>query len=225
MAGRIVETASGVGNTLAIKAQVALDTLFPPEKRSEAWERFRAFASSNPKVTAFLLTNIALSGGPLLLFTIFTVTVFVFSLVAALLIGLVAALLLTVFMALVALFVVLPTLFMTTFTASFLYFWGLGGYYLLKMSNEVLAPDGTSEAMGDKLNNITGGRLSWLMDTARHPPAVDKESTIERERFLSAPGNGLSSSRLSSPAGDAPSPPTKVKEAANKIPAASTPLE
>jgi len=221
MNSRITETASGVGNTLAIKTQGALDTLFPPEKRLEAWESFKAFAASNPKVTAFLLTNIALSGGPLLLFIVFTITVFTFSLIAALLIGLVAALLFTVLMVLVALFVVLPTVFLTTFAASFIYLWGLGGYYIIKLFNDIEGSGGKGDAIGDKLNSITGGRLGWLMDAARNPPKVG--AADEKEGLLSTVGNGLSASKLSSPA-RAPATPTKASETAKTKPPVSTPL-
>ena len=67
----------------------------------------------------------------------------------------------------VALIVVLPTIFLTTFTATFLFLWGLGGYYILKWFNDggVSAPDG--KAIGDKLNSLTGGRMGWLMDGTR----------------------------------------------------------
>lgn len=82
-------------------------------------------------IQAFLTTQIAFTGLPLLLFFAFSLTVFLFSLIAALLIGLIAALLFTVFMLGVALVVILPTVFLTTFAASFVYLWGLGGYYLM----------------------------------------------------------------------------------------------
>lgn len=86
----------------------------------------------------------------------------------------------------VALLVVLPTVFMTTFTATFLFLWGLGGYYILKWyatsrrhicandgndnvkcrynEGDSPAPDGTT--IGDKINDFTGGRMSWLTDGA-----------------------------------------------------------
>jgi hypothetical protein len=131
---------------------------------------------SQPKVLtetqAFLLSNITLTGLPLLLFITFTITVFVFSLVAALLIALLVALLFTVFMVGVALLVVLPTVFMTTMAASFIFVWGMGGYYILKWFGE---PGGAvdGEAIGDKLNNLTGGRLGFLMDGARDSAVPD----------------------------------------------------
>ena len=131
------------------------------------------------------MTQIVLTGLPVLLFITFSITVFLFSLIAALLIGLLVAILFTLFMVGVALLVVLPTIFMTTFTASFLFLWGLGGYYTLKWyeyfqcyvitychsflcrfnEGDSPTPEGTS--IGDKINNLTGGRMSWLTDGAR----------------------------------------------------------
>ncbi|KAF2181664.1 hypothetical protein K469DRAFT_740615 [Zopfia rhizophila CBS 207.26] len=160
-----------VGNTF----QSILDRILPPEKRAEILAKLQTFAINNPKLSAFLLTQIALTGLPLLLFLTFTLTVFVFSLIAALLIGLLAALLFTAFMIGVALLVILPTVFITTFAGSFLFLWGLGGYYILKWFNEGEVPAPKGEAIGDKINNLTGGRLSFLMDGARKK--VDDDRT------------------------------------------------
>jgi hypothetical protein len=125
------------------------------------------------------LTQIALTGFPLFLFITFSVTVFLFALIAALLIGLLAAVLFTVFMVGVALLVILPTIFITTFSATFIFLWGLGGYHLLKWFNEggASAPEGT--AIGDKLNSLTGGRMGWLMDGARKN-ADDKRTGVDQ---------------------------------------------
>ena len=101
------------------------------------------------------------------MFIVFSITVFVFSLVAALLVGLLAALLFTAFMVGVALLVILPTVFMTTMAATFIFLWGLGGYYILKWFNEGEGPAPEGAAIGDKINSLTGGRLNFLMDGAR----------------------------------------------------------
>ncbi|KAF1971800.1 hypothetical protein BU23DRAFT_469990 [Bimuria novae-zelandiae CBS 107.79] len=140
-----------------------LDRIIPPEKRAEMLNKLKGFAINNPKLAAFLSTQIVLTGIPLILFITFAITVFVFSLIVALLIGLLAAVLFTLFMVCVALLVVLPTIFMTTFTATFLFLWGLGGYYILKYNEgETPAPDGTT--IGDKINNLSGGRMGWLTE-------------------------------------------------------------
>ncbi|KAI7308786.1 hypothetical protein KC326_g7310 [Hortaea werneckii] len=117
--------------------------------------------------------NIALTGIPLGLFILFTLTVAIFSLVVGLLLGLLAAVLFTLFCVGIALTIVLPTVFFTTMAACFLFLWGLGGYYILSWGNSAgggeqgdgKAPEG--QAIGDKLNNLVGGRLSGFMSSAR----------------------------------------------------------
>lgn len=119
------------------------------------------------KKQAFLLTNFALTGPPLFLFILFTLTVFVFSLVAALVVGLLAALVFTVFMVGVALIIVFPAVFFTSLVACFLFLWGLGGYYIFKWFNKGDTPAAPGSALGDKLNQMTGGKLNFMMSNAR----------------------------------------------------------
>ncbi|KAL1637313.1 hypothetical protein SLS58_009404 [Diplodia intermedia] len=165
----ILNTIQTLAGTVQEKAQNVLDSLFPPEKRAEMFSRLQAFAVNNPKLSAFLLTNFALTGLPLVMFAVFTLTVFVFSLVAALLVAVLVALLATAFMVGIALLVVLPTIFLTTMGASFLFLWGLGGYYIMKWFNQGggEGPAAKGSAIGDKLNNLTGGRLDFLMNDTR----------------------------------------------------------
>lgn len=175
----MLDTISNAASTLRSKSMGVIDGLFPPARRAEILSRLQTWAAANPKLAGFLLTQLALSGFPLVMFGIFTVTVFVFSLIVALLVGVLVALLFTAFMVGVALLVVLPTTFITTLGASFVFLWGLGGYYLVKWFNhsEGPAPDGS--AIGDKLNNLTGGRMSFLMDGMRGQDSGDKDSKDE----------------------------------------------
>ncbi|KAF2474100.1 uncharacterized protein BDR25DRAFT_280824 [Lindgomyces ingoldianus] len=163
----VLNSVTAIFGSIQNTFQNVLDRIFPPEKRAEVFAKLQAFAINNPKLAAFLTTQIVLTGFPLLLFVAFTLTIFLFSLIVALVLGLLAAVLFTVFMVGVALLVVLPTVFMTTFSASFLFLWGLGGYYILKWFNEGDAPAPEGSAIGDKINSLTGGRMSWFMDGAR----------------------------------------------------------
>lgn len=163
----LLSSVQGLGGKLLGKGQAFLDSLFPPEKRAELMAKLQSFALNNPKLAAFLLCQFALTGFPLVMFIVFTITVFVFSLVAALLIGILVALGFTVLMVGTALLVVLPTVFLTTMAATFIFLWGLGGYYLLKYFNKGESPAAPGAAIGDKINSLTGGRMSFLMDTAR----------------------------------------------------------
>lgn len=79
-------------------------------------------------------------------------------------IGLLAAVLFTLLMVLCALVVFLPTVFFTTFAATFLFLWGLGGYYILQWFSKGDLPAESGTVMGDNLNNWSGGRMAWLMD-------------------------------------------------------------
>lgn len=84
-----------------------------------------------------------------------TITVFVFALVAALLIGVLGALLFTAFCVGIALLVLLPTLFITTFAGAFIFLWGLGAYYLVKWFNQKEIP-GIHTSLSDALKGSTG---------------------------------------------------------------------
>jgi Promethin len=146
-----------------------------------------------------------LSGPPLLLFAVFTITVFIVSLVSALLIGVIAALLFTVFMVLVALFVVLPTVFLTTMGATFIFLWGIGGYYIFKWFNDGTSPAAVGNAVGDKLNTLTGGKLGWLMESARgkvesagvEVPGKDSLEHVPLTKSEESQENGISGESLS----------------------------
>lgn len=117
--------------------------------------------------------NILLTGIPLGLFILFSITVLVFSLLVGLILGLLGAVLFTLFCVGVALTIVLPLVFFTTAAACFLFLWGLGGYYILKWANNKAGGTGdekpllSSGSIGDSLNNLTGGRLTGFMDAAK----------------------------------------------------------
>ncbi|KAF1986012.1 hypothetical protein K402DRAFT_315979, partial [Aulographum hederae CBS 113979] len=163
----ILDSLGGFWSAFQAKGMAVLNGLFPPEKRAVWLAKIKAFAFGNPKLAAFLLSNIALTGLPLTMFVIFTITVFVFALVAALLVGVLAALLFTVFMVGTALLVVLPTVFMTTMGATFLFLWGLGGYYIIKWANSEVLPAPKGEAIGDYMSSLTGGKLDGVMGEVR----------------------------------------------------------
>ena len=110
----------------------------------------------------------------------------------------VAALLFTVFCIGVALVIVLPTVFITTMGASFLFLWGLGGYYILRWFNSI-SPAAPGEALGDKLNALTGGRLDFIMAGVRgQVPGVgvpigakeEKGASEEKEPLLNGNERG-----------------------------------
>jgi len=114
--------------------------------------------------------NLAITGVPLFLFILFSLTVFIFALVVGLLVGVIGAVAFTLFAVGLALMVVLPTVFFTTMGATFLFLWGLGGYYILKWANsegDSKKQDDSGPTIGDRLNSLSGGRLSGFMSSAR----------------------------------------------------------
>lgn len=69
-----------------------------------------------------------------------TITVVVFSLLGALLLGLLGALVVIVITVGFALLILLPTIFITTFAAAFIWLWGVGAYYIVKWFNQKEIP-------------------------------------------------------------------------------------
>lgn len=119
-----------------------------------------------------------------------TITVFVFALLAALLIGVLGALLFTVFCVGFALVILLPTLFITTFAAAFLWLWGVGLYYLIKWFNEKEIPGihtGFKEGILKKLHDgkSTGEDVPALNGEAKghhSPPKQDQSEPADKAK-------------------------------------------
>ncbi|KAL9004779.1 MAG: hypothetical protein Q9188_002414 [Gyalolechia gomerana] len=127
-------------NGMLDKGSAWLDSIFPPEKRNELMAKISKFATEKPMLASFILSHLALSGVPMGLFIIMTITVVVFSIIAALILALLAAVLFSVACIGFALIILLPTLFITTAAASFIWLWGLGAYYILKWFNKKEIP-------------------------------------------------------------------------------------
>lgn len=134
-----------------------------------------SFVSTNSYFQAFLLANIAISGVPFLMFLVFSLTVFVFSLVATVLFALVVTFFFTTLVVGIALLFLLPVLFGTTFGASFLFFWGLVGYCILTWLNGGENPTEEGTVVGDRLHSMTGGRLRYFTDGARKKMIEDEK--------------------------------------------------
>lgn len=170
--------------------------------------------------------NLALTGVPLGLFVLFTLSVFIFALVVALIIGLLAAVLFTAFMVCIALFFVLPTVMFTTGAACFLFLWGLGGYHLLKWANgdsqggePKQAPEGS--AIGDHLDRLTGGRLSGFMEGARSQTAK-KDLSGYNDRHTKPANTSEKSHDHSEPQKELTGATTKVTDATSGVQSTAT---
>jgi len=199
--GGLTGALQGSINNLTNLSSNWLDRFFPPEKR-EQWKAWLTkFATEKPFLASFLLSQIALSGLPLVLFGVMSVTVFIFALLAGILVGVIGALLFVVAALGFALLILLPILFFTTAAAVFIWLWGVGAYFIVKWFNqkdipgihtdlkEGLTKAGQSTGLGDLpgLNGILGGGSGEDASAGRqsststgekeksHPPKLDKE--------------------------------------------------
>lgn len=128
----IVDTTQRSAYNLISTSRHYIDRFFPPERR-EAWkERVINFANERPRLAAFLLSQLVLSGPPLALFAMTVLTVIISSFVTCILVGLIAALLFIITTVGVALIFLLPALFFTTTAGVFFFLVGLGGYYIFR---------------------------------------------------------------------------------------------
>ncbi|KAL8662061.1 MAG: hypothetical protein Q9202_005035 [Teloschistes flavicans] len=159
VAGGLQGSLTGMVN----KGSAWLDNIFPPEKRNELIAKISKFANEKPMMASFMLSHLALSGLPLGLFVLMTITVVVFSIIAALILALLAAVIFSVVCVGFALIILFPTLFLTTAGASFIWLWGLGAYYILKWFNKKEIPgihkplgEGVSDELG--LDALTGDK-------------------------------------------------------------------
>ena len=135
---------------------------------------------------SFLLSHIAISGLPLLLFIALTITVGVFSILGGLLVGLLGALLFIVVAVGFALIILLPTLFFTTLVATFLWLWGMGTYQILKYFNKKDIPgihtDLKSGLLGGDSENDKLDALNGRPNGARPAPKLEKRDGPGEEK-------------------------------------------
>lgn len=97
-----------------------------------------------------------------------TITVVVFSIITALILAVLAAVIFSVVCVGFALIILLPTLFITTAAASFIWLWGVGGYYILKWFNKKEIP-GIHKPMGEGVTDDLG--LDALTGDKAPPPS------------------------------------------------------
>jgi hypothetical protein len=104
----------------------------PPETREAIKQNLVVFARSRPILATLLLSQLAFSGIPLLLFIFLTAGIFIFSLVIALILGVLGALMVTLFCMGLGSLILIPILFVTTLTAGGIWLWGWGLYYVVQ---------------------------------------------------------------------------------------------
>ncbi|KAI9716299.1 MAG: hypothetical protein M1828_000395 [Chrysothrix sp. TS-e1954] len=170
-----------------------LDSRIPPERRSELSDSLRQWILVNPKLAAFLAFNLALSGPPVLLFSIFTLTVLTTSLLVCTVTALIVALSFTALCVTGALVVLVPTLLLTTLAASFFFFWGLVAYLLANRFQNDPRTEGirttayeTAQSVGQKANDLSDGRLELALADSK-----DRQQAIEVARTTSLSNSSM----------------------------------
>lgn len=109
-----------------------INSVLPPETQENLKQTLIAFATSHPVLATFLLSQIAFSGIPLILFIFLIAGIFVFSLVATIILGLFGALMVTLFCLGLGSMLLIPTLFVTSFMAGGIWLWAWGIYYIVQ---------------------------------------------------------------------------------------------
>ncbi len=207
--GGLTGALQGGVNNLLSTGQGIFDKWFPPEKREEMKNKIMKFATERPQLAAFLLSQIALSGIPLGLFVLMSITVLVFALLAGILVGVLGAVLFTVFCLGLALLVLLPTLFMTTFAGTFIFLWGLGAYYIVKWFNQKEIPGihkGGKEAMQKQMGLDNLPALNGEAAPPPQPEKLKKEPLSEKKNTnTNTQGHGHAGEKENKPRSQTPS--------------------
>lgn len=115
-----------------IQVSTTINENLPPETRENIKQNLVVFARSRPILATLILSQLAFSGIPLLLFIVLTAGIFVFSLATALVLGVLSALMVTLFCMGLGSLILIPTLFVTTLTAGGIWLWGWGLYYVVQ---------------------------------------------------------------------------------------------
>ncbi|KAK5279562.1 hypothetical protein LTR40_007623, partial [Exophiala xenobiotica] len=142
-------------------AGAILDRALPPQRREQYKNWLIKFATDRPYLASFLLSQIALSGIPLVLFCCMTVSVFIFSILAGVLLGVIGGLMFAVPAMGLALLILLPVLFFTTAAAVFIWLWGVGACYVIKWLSQRGNPNPNPNSNpGMQQNDGKGGAIA-----------------------------------------------------------------
>jgi hypothetical protein len=104
----------------------------PPETRQRLQQEAVLYARSHPIIASLVFSQLVFSGVPLLFFLGLSAGIFIFSLVAALVLSLLGVLMITLGCMCLGSLILVPTLFVTTLTAGGIWGWGWGLYYLVQ---------------------------------------------------------------------------------------------
>lgn len=209
----------GLGNMMNMGKGI-LDRIIPPATREDMKQKLTKFATEKPYLASFLLSQIALSGLPLALFVIMTISVTLFALIVGLLVGLLGAVLFILGAVIFALIILLPVLFFTTFAAVAIWLWGMGAYSIVKAFNEKRVP-GIHVPMGEGLKQVTGvGNLNPKLENQQQKPLSEHSEKSEVNGTAEKPRKRKSVNGHTKALGDTPTEnvTSPVKGATSHVP-------
>jgi hypothetical protein len=124
-------------NNLLHTGRDTIDRWGPSERtREQVKTNITTFATENPKLAAFVLSQAAFSGIPLVLFCVTAVTTFVFALLTSAIVAVLSALLFTTSCLGLALVILLPTLFLTTLAGTTVFLFATGVYCVVRLFSD-----------------------------------------------------------------------------------------
>ncbi|KAL9102990.1 MAG: hypothetical protein Q9163_001910 [Psora crenata] len=205
--GSLQGSLQGLANT----GTSILDRIISPETRSKVAAWISKFAAERPMLSSFIASHIAITGFPLGLFVIMTISIAIFAILTALILALLGAVLFIVFSVGVALIFLLPILFITTATATFIWLWGMGAYYILKRFNEHSVPgihkslkEGLQDEASDYADRgvMEGYGQGWLLGN-RNPEEKAESKRGEESAAEDAADGELASEQVTGAVGSA----------------------
>jgi hypothetical protein len=110
----------------------------------------------------------------------FISTVFIVSLISAILTGIIAALFFTSFMLLIAVCILVPTIFFSSIGAVSLYVWGLIGYFLLNVFSKGKAPGAIGNRFQVNVSRLTSEKTDGSGDSMRLRENGDDDTLLDK---------------------------------------------
>ncbi|KAH8909216.1 hypothetical protein BR93DRAFT_977269 [Coniochaeta sp. PMI_546] len=165
--------------TLVALAQRQLDRIVSPSTRREAWDKSCDLAGRRPGVFTFIALLTALSLPPILFFATFVLS--------TLLLTLGAAILFTLFWSGVALFLLVPSLFVAAGCAVFLWTWAIGSFITAKWLAQRAGLDlGLAFGSGSNSSSNSKGQVAKTNGERHKTAALDGGFDVYKRGPLTA---------------------------------------
>lgn len=142
----------------------------PSETQSSIRRNISIFVHDKPLLASFLVSNLVISGLPVLLFLVFAITLSVITLTTAIVFGLLAAAFFILFMLGGALFLIIPIFSFTTFIAVTTWLLVITAFYVVKWTGERGAnKDDLSQAAPERQwSTLDGSSAQVILPSPRH---------------------------------------------------------